>query len=101
MFEVAATEAVAAGGDDVRFLVQGTLYPDVVESGGEPGTATLNYYNVGGLPEDLEFELVGQPLRDLFKDEVRAVGTALGLPDDLVWRHPFPVGASRSGSWAR
>ncbi len=90
VFEVAAAEAVAEGGDDVRFLVQGTLYPDVVESGGGTGTANIkSHHNVGGLPEDLEFDLV-EPLRDLFKDEVRAVGTALGLPDDMVWRHPFP-----------
>ncbi len=90
VFEVAAAEVVAEGGDDVRFLVQGTLYPDVVESGGGTGTANIkSHHNVGGLPEDLEFDLV-EPLRDLFKDEVRAVGTALGLPDDMVWRHPFP-----------
>jgi len=90
VFEDAASEVVAEGGDDVRFLVQGTLYPDVVESGGGTGTANIkSHHNVGGLPEDLEFELV-EPLRDLFKDEVRAVGTALGLPDDMVWRHPFP-----------
>ncbi|MCB0898352.1 MAG: glutamine-hydrolyzing GMP synthase [Actinobacteria bacterium] len=90
VFEVAAAEVVAEGGDDVRFLVQGTLYPDVVESGGGTGTANIkSHHNVGGLPEDLEFELV-EPLRDLFKDEVRAVGTALGLPEDMVWRHPFP-----------
>ena len=61
-----------------------------MESGGGTGTANIkSHHNVGGLPEDLEFELV-EPLRDLFKDEVRAVGTALGLPDDMVWRHPFP-----------
>ncbi len=90
VFEAAAAEVVAEGGDDVRFLVQGTLYPDVVESGGGTGTANIkSHHNVGGLPEDLEFELV-EPLRDLFKDEVRAVGTALGLPEDMVWRHPFP-----------
>jgi GMP synthase (glutamine-hydrolysing) len=90
VFEAAAADVVAAGGDDVRFLVQGTLYPDVVESGGGTGTANIkSHHNVGGLPEDLEFELV-EPLRDLFKDEVRAVGTALGLPEDMVWRHPFP-----------
>ncbi|MEZ5185249.1 MAG: glutamine-hydrolyzing GMP synthase [Candidatus Nanopelagicales bacterium] len=90
VFESAASDVVAEGGDDVRFLVQGTLYPDVVESGGGTGTANIkSHHNVGGLPEDLEFELV-EPLRDLFKDEVRAVGTALGLPEDMVWRHPFP-----------
>ena len=90
VFEAAASDIVAEGGDDVRFLVQGTLYPDVVESGGGTGTANIkSHHNVGGLPEDLEFELV-EPLRDLFKDEVRAVGTALGLPEEMVWRHPFP-----------
>jgi GMP synthase (glutamine-hydrolysing) len=90
VFEQAAADVVAGGSGDVRFLVQGTLYPDVVESGGGAGTANIkSHHNVGGLPEDLEFELV-EPLRDLFKDEVRAVGTALGLPDDMVWRHPFP-----------
>ncbi len=90
VFEAAANDVVDEHGGDVDFLVQGTLYPDVVESGGGAGTANIkSHHNVGGLPEDLEFTLV-EPLRDLFKDEVRAVGTALGLPDDLVWRHPFP-----------
>jgi GMP synthase (glutamine-hydrolysing) len=90
VFEAAANEVVDEVGGDVRFLVQGTLYPDVVESGGGTGTANIkSHHNVGGLPEDLEFELV-EPLRDLFKDEVRAVGTALGLPEEMVWRHPFP-----------
>ena len=76
--------------EDVDYLVQGTLYSDVIESGGSDHAATIkSHHNVGGLPDDLEFELV-EPLRMLFKDEVRAVGTELGLPDSMVWRQPFP-----------
>jgi GMP synthase (glutamine-hydrolysing) len=83
-------EEEAARIGDARYLVQGTLYSDVIESGGGTGTATIkSHHNVGGLPDDLEFDLV-EPLRALFKDEVRAVGAELGLPERLVWRQPFP-----------
>ena len=88
-FEAAAREVVGEAGE-VEFLVQGTLYPDVVESGGGQGAANIkSHHNVGGLPEDLQFQLI-EPLRTLFKDEVRAVGAQLGLPPGIVWRHPFP-----------
>ncbi|MFZ8978235.1 MAG: glutamine-hydrolyzing GMP synthase [Candidatus Nanopelagicales bacterium] len=93
VFEDAARDVVAEAGESGRsvdFLVQGTLYPDVVESGGGTGTANIkSHHNVGGLPDDLAFTLV-EPLRTLFKDEVRQVGLQLGLPPEIVWRHPFP-----------
>jgi GMP synthase (glutamine-hydrolysing) len=93
VFEQAAREVVAdagAHGETVDFLVQGTLYPDVVESGGGEGAANIkSHHNVGGLPDDLRFGLV-EPLRALFKDEVRRVGEELGLPAEIVWRQPFP-----------
>jgi GMP synthase (glutamine-hydrolysing) len=93
VFEQAAREVVedaGAHGQEVEFLVQGTLYPDVVESGGGTGAANIkSHHNVGGLPDDLQFKLV-EPLRLLFKDEVRSVGLQLGLPPEIVFRHPFP-----------
>lgn len=93
VFEDAQRDLVLQAGESgqpIEFLVQGTLYPDVVESGGGTGAATIkSHHNVGGLPDDLKFKLV-EPLRELFKDEVRAVGKELGLPTEMVMRHPFP-----------
>jgi GMP synthase (glutamine-hydrolysing) len=89
---IEAFKSEAAKISNAKFLAQGTLYPDVIESGSKDGNPAANiklHHNVGGLPEELGFELV-EPLRDLFKDEVRVVGEYLGLPEDLVWRHPFP-----------
>lgn len=82
-------EEVAAEVSDARFLVQGTLYPDVIESGTADAAKIKSHHNVGGLPEDMELSLI-EPLRDLFKDEVRAVGEELGIPEEIVWRQPFP-----------
>jgi GMP synthase (glutamine-hydrolysing) len=82
-------EEAAADLGDVRYLVQGTLYPDIIESGTRDAAKIKSHHNVGGLPEDMQFELV-EPLRNLFKDEVRAVGEELGLPEEIVWRQPFP-----------
>ncbi|GAA1152521.1 glutamine-hydrolyzing GMP synthase [Ornithinicoccus hortensis] len=93
VFEQAARDIAGSADDEghpVEFLVQGTLYPDVVESGGGSGTANIkSHHNVGGLPDDLQFTLI-EPLRTLFKDEVRQVGLELGVPEEIVWRQPFP-----------
>jgi len=92
-FEQAARDLVGSNdgtGHPIEWLVQGTLYPDVVESGGGSGTANIkSHHNVGGLPKDLQFKLI-EPLRMLFKDEVRRVGLELGVPESIVWRQPFP-----------
>jgi GMP synthase (glutamine-hydrolysing) len=82
-------EEVAREHSDARFLVQGTLYPDIIESGTADAATIKSHHNVGGLPDDMDFELV-EPLRNLFKDEVRAIGEELGLPEEIVWRQPFP-----------
>jgi len=82
-------EEVAVDLSDARFLVQGTLYPDIIESGTKDAARIKSHHNVGGLPDDMHFELV-EPLRSLFKDEVRVMGEQLGLPEDIVWRQPFP-----------
>jgi GMP synthase (glutamine-hydrolysing) len=84
VFEEAAAEL-----GEARYLVQGTLYPDIIESGTKDAARIKSHHNVGGLPDDMQFELV-EPLRNLFKDEVRAVGEELGLPEEIVWRQPFP-----------
>jgi GMP synthase (glutamine-hydrolysing) len=85
VFEEVARDEVG----DARFLVQGTLYPDVIESGTKDAAKIKSHHNVGGLPEDMRFDLI-EPLRNLFKDEVRRVGEELGLPEEIVWRQPFP-----------
>ena len=82
-------EEAASSVGDAGFLVQGTLYPDVIESGSGPAATIKTHHNVGGLPDDMTLDLV-EPLRDLFKDEVRAIGEELGLPEEIVWRQPFP-----------
>jgi GMP synthase (glutamine-hydrolysing) len=89
VFEEVAEEIVQRSQEPVRYLVQGTLYPDVIESGGKTAATIKTHHNVGGLPAEMTLELI-EPLRDLFKDEVRRVGEELGLPEEIVWRQPFP-----------
>ena len=86
--EVFEREAKKFG--DAKYLVQGTIYPDVIESGKGKGSVIKSHHNVGGLPEDMLFEGVVEPLRELFKDEVRALGESIGVPEEMVWRQPFP-----------
>ena len=86
--EVFEREAKEFG--DAKYLVQGTIYPDVIESGKDKSSVIKSHHNVGGLPEDMLFEGLVEPLRDLFKDEVRALGESIGVPNDMVWRQPFP-----------
>jgi len=104
VFKAEAQKLKASGGADIAFLAQGTISPDVIESGAsknaKKAVTIKSHHNVGGLPEQLGLELL-EPLRDLFKDEVRELGIALGLPPEMVYRHPFPARAWAYVSWAR